>query len=406
MPPKRVTRSNPISNLIPEEDPQEQETLAPEEPEMPGSRTFTLPTRPGTSGSNRTRPQSLAAGQAHNQEYEFVQVNPEDFTERSEPETTTTQATAQETQRHIRRLEIEKQLDEQRRILAQLQEEIRNTPRPEEPRGEKRARSDTSAIVYDRPPPKPAIDTKYQGKGMREFTTFMARMENHFRRHAAYYRTDEHKVTEAVAQLADTPLLKWAQHEKDLTRIATWEDFYEFHLHQINDPVNLLRQAYQKYENARQMSHQSVRDFVTYLSQWENQLKEPYTNYQRKEHLRAKLLPIIRDEAAKYPKEPEDYDAFAGHLQTVEDMLPVRRAELRKARENQRTKGKTRDTSQTDAKDSSQSNNDGSRKRSQRLPYDPDKKCNYCNKVGHSESECFTKKRQEPAKAADESKNS
>jgi len=173
------------------------------------------------------------------------------------------------------------------------------------------------------------MEGKYRGENMREFTTFMTRLEIHFRRYSYYFTTEERKVAEGAAWLSDTLILKWAQHEKETGDETTWQEFYEFLLHLINDPVNLLREAYQRYSDAKQTPEQSVRDFTTYLAQWEAQLPEPYTERQRKEYLRTRVLPEVRREVLKYKEETDSYEGFVAHLQTVEDSLPHRRAAIR-----------------------------------------------------------------------------
>jgi hypothetical protein len=255
----------------------------------------------------------------------------------------------QELEKQHRLLTLRQEIVRKERLLAsiRLDADVTETlPNDPEPVGtsastpdsssrstNKRTRSDTDADTHaNRPPPKRAVENRYQGKNMREFTTFMARMENHFFRYSSYFTTDERKVAEGKGELSDTLLLKWTQHEKEKSgTVCTWKEFYDFLLHLINDPVNLIRQASQIYTDARQKAYQSVRDFATYLSQWEVQLPEPYTEKQRKEHLRTRVLESVRREALKYHTEPDSYDAFVAHLQTVEDSLPARRSEIKNA---------------------------------------------------------------------------
>jgi hypothetical protein len=59
--------------------------------------------------------------------------------------------------------------------------------------------------------------------------------------------------------LKNTFLTKWAQHEEEIT----WQDFHEFLLHLINNRVNFLCEACQRYSDAKQKSEQSVRGFAT-----------------------------------------------------------------------------------------------------------------------------------------------
>ena len=272
-----------------------------------------------------------------------------------------------------------------------------------EPRGEKRPRADTSTSTYDRPPPKADMEGKYRGKNMREFTTFMTRMENHFRRYSYYFTTEERKVAEGAAWLSDALLLKWAQHEKESTGEIPWQEFYEFHLHLINDPVNLLREAYQKHSDARQTTDQSVRDFATYLAQWEVQLPEPYTERQRKEHLRTRVLPEIRKEVLKYKEEPDSYmyEGFLAHLQTVEDSLPHRRTAIRAGHKSQNRK-----PPHHQAQEDSSHNRQSSNSNSYRSHSKSSVQCNYCNRYGHKEHECRTKRRDTEKGKEVKSKNS
>jgi hypothetical protein len=98
------------------------------------------------------------------------------------------------------------------------------------------------------------MEGKYRGGNMREFTTLMTRLEIHFRRYSYFFTTEERKIAEGAAWLSDTSILKWAQHEKETGDETTWQEFYEFLL------VNLLREAYQRYSDAKQTLEQSVRE--------------------------------------------------------------------------------------------------------------------------------------------------
>jgi hypothetical protein len=266
-----------------------------------------------------------------------------------------------------------------------------------EPRGEKRPRADTIISTHDRPPPKADMEGKYRGKNMREFTTFMTRMEIHFRRYSYYFTTEERKVAEGAAWLSDALVLKWAQHEKERGEPISWQEFYEFLLYLINDPVNLLREAYQKYSDAKQTPEQSVRDFATYLAQWEAQLPEPYTERQRKEYLRTRVLPEVRKEVLKYKEEPDSYEGFVAHLQTVEDSLPHRRATIRA--------GQSRKPShyQTQGESNKRQFRNPNPHRSQ---YKPSILCTYCNRYGHAENDCYKKRRHADKGKDVKSKNS
>jgi hypothetical protein len=190
-----------------------------------------------------------------------------------------------------------------------------------------------------------------------------------------------------VSELGDETLRKWMQHKKDIGEDnLTWKGFNDFLLSLINDPVNLAREAMKRYMNAKQKTHQSVRDFAAYIKDWE-QYMEPYTETQRKEHLRAKVLEEVRVESLKYSKEPETYDAYVTHLQSVEDSIPTRRTAIKLGK-----KGKAYD------KPSSQSESSA---RERQIPSRPKTsvKCFYCGITGHKQDECRKKARDDRAKS-------
>ncbi|KAA8646695.1 uncharacterized protein ATNIH1004_005370 [Aspergillus tanneri] len=159
----------------------------------------------------------------------------------------------------------------------------------------------------------PAHVSEYMGKNMQEYQTFIARMETHFERNRYYFTNDTTKVVEGTAHLCATFIRLWRQHEEEVADKPTWEDFRKFLLRQLNDPVNLRRDASQRYHDARQQDHQNVREFAAYLNQWEVQLPEAYTENQRKDHLRTRVKQDLRHEALKYPNEPETYEGYIAH---------------------------------------------------------------------------------------------
>jgi hypothetical protein len=139
------------------------------------------------------------------------------------------------------------------------------------------------------------------------------------------------------------------------------------------------------------------------MAQWEVQLQEPYTENQRKEHLRTRVLTEIRREALKYKEEPESYEAFVAHLQTVENSLPTRMAAIRDPR---------RDSNRRSTRHDTQKSNDNYRSRSRPhsdttgRPRDNNLKyCNYCKRYGHIEPDCRIKKRDTERDRAPKSKN-
>ncbi|KAA8641308.1 uncharacterized protein ATNIH1004_002048 [Aspergillus tanneri] len=156
----------------------------------------------------------------------------------------------------IKRRALQELIDYEKRI----QENRKTAPQPmPEP---------THAL---KPPAPPAHVSEYMGKNMQEYQTFIARMETHFERNRYYFTNDTTKVVEGTAHLCATFIRLWRQHEEEVADKPTWEDFRKFLLRQLNDPVNLRRDASQRYHDARQQDHQNVREFAAYLNQWEVQ---------------------------------------------------------------------------------------------------------------------------------------
>ncbi|KAA8642489.1 retrotransposon-like protein 1 [Aspergillus tanneri] len=156
-----------------------------------------------------------------------------------------------------------------------------------------------------KPPAPPAHVSEYMGKNMQEYR-HLSHAWNHFERNRYYFTNDTTKVVEGTAHLCATFIRLWRQHEEEVADKPTWEDFRKFLLRQLNDPVNLRRDASQRYHDARQQDHQNVREFAAYLNQWEVQLPEAYTENQRKDHLRTRVKQDLRHEALKYAQRTRD----------------------------------------------------------------------------------------------------
>jgi hypothetical protein len=335
----------------------------------------------------------------------------------------------QKTRRQLEiRLKIQKEQAQIKRIERELQDyaegyeslrdsseadlDIVNTDTEGIERGSKRSRADTTQEsvhhpkrneTFSKPPPRVGLESKYRGRHMREYNTFMARMQNHFDQHFQYFTSDRMKIASAVAETHDDILLKWSQHIQETpTENRPWKEFQDFCLHLINDPKMLVRQMMQQYIDTRQTPDQSVRDFASRLKQIEQYL-EPYSEKQRKEHLRAKVLPEIRNEILKYPDEPESYDSYIAHLHAVEESMPTRRNTIRLAQLTRISKSRRdRKDTRSDPRHHTQTTTDESSAKE-----GPKRKnCNYCHRKGHIENDCYIKHRDRRSKPERSTTNS
>ncbi|KAG5304917.1 hypothetical protein I7I50_05158 [Histoplasma capsulatum G186AR] len=151
-----------------------------------------------------------------------------------------------------------------------------------------------------------------------------------------FYRTEDRKINDAKLYLDARVKQKWlnfvAAYEKcDVATPLTFDDMLSHLEMQINDPENRRRMASQRFQDAYQKEWQSIREFSKYLEDWEYYLPA-YTEEQRMDNLRSKVLPEIRKELLQYPQYPQDYDELLRRMQTIEENMPERRRAIRKGK--------------------------------------------------------------------------
>ena len=113
------------------------------------------------------------------------------------------------------------------------------------------------------------------------------------------------------------------------------------------------------------------------------------------------MLEEVRREAKQYPNPPEDYDDFVTYLQMVENGMKERRDAINRY---QRSKAKT-SSKWTQQTSQISNNNKASNQRgsvlkphqSKRPRHHNGKECTYCGKLGHWESEYYTKQQDQQA---------
>ena len=175
------------------------------------------------------------------------------------------------------------ELAKQRR-LESLQSEIRSlkqgrssasrsrsgrsdTPVSSVSRGTKRAAVEMDTVV-ERPrkiirPEKLPI---YHGKTVREHREFIRECKGAFRLTPENFPTDESKIIWARQYLDEDQKKLWVNEEdKNPDYEFTWQEFIDFLLNQIEDPVNRGLDIAQQYTDAYQRQNQTVRQFDNYL---------------------------------------------------------------------------------------------------------------------------------------------
>lgn len=307
--------------------------------------------------------------------------------------------------------ELEKRLDAQTRTMEMplrtsetaAAREPEPTPQPEPSATDPNARA----------PSQKATSDTYQGRSMSELRVFDARLRNQFALHEGYFTNEKRKVGEAVRYLSGTLLLQWDQAE--IPEPRTFNDFYNFLLHQITDPKKLAQEAGILYRTARQRHGQSAREFSTYLKGWEAQLPEQFSESQRREQFRACIRPELRLKLDAFPDTSTTYEGFVSYVQHVEDNTRKTEEEARKLGQGNRGRDVTRGPTRG-SKPSGRENRDNF---SRRQDYDPkprdswtprghkrkgtySEKCYSCQGMGHKSAQCPSAKDRSYSKRTEE----
>ncbi|OJD25198.1 hypothetical protein ACJ73_03429 [Blastomyces percursus] len=146
---------------------------------------------------------------------------------------------------------------------------------------------------------------------------------------------DTRKTAEAAEHLDTNMIIKWRQTKKSFEQSSTWDRFCHWLRLQITDPKSLLRE---------QNQNQSAWDFTSYLQSLEDQLAEPYSVNQRKEHLRTLILPEIRMELMKHAEDTSKmtYEAFVAKVASVENQMQGRSNAFRRGAPSKPANGDSR----------------------------------------------------------------
>ena len=211
--------------------------------------------------------------------------NPPSFN-RTTPSSSTTGATAA----------MERRLEEMQAQLDQVNTELaaRNLEaQAAQVRAGMPIRSAPAVAPPAEPKPKslrPNTLPKYKGQSEGEHIRWFREAGIEILRCPDYFPTEEAKILWAMPSLDGDPQIQWFQHTNEGSELAgtTFEDFKQFLLNLVSDPVNRRLLAYERFESARQLPNQKVSVFKAYLEETESHLPE-FTEAHRANLFLAKL---------------------------------------------------------------------------------------------------------------------
>jgi hypothetical protein len=157
----------------------------------------------------------------------------------------------------------------------------------------------------DERPIQPEKLPKYTGKSVREHRNWVQTAEVAFRLQGASMESDERRILFASQYLDGEPRDAWFARESTMNvDTLTWEEFTQFLLNLIEDPVNRLLSDAQTLQDAYQRPNQTARAFDTFLSNIESRFTEQYTEEQRRMNYFTKLRPELRGALLNYQDLP------------------------------------------------------------------------------------------------------
>jgi hypothetical protein len=162
----------------------------------------------------------------------------------------------------------------------------------------------------------------FEGKGIREYYDFEARLRIAFRLDPAAFVLEDQKIAYTLQYLQPTLRQLWIQREQESDSEALdWIEMMTFLLDQIKSPVNRELQVTILYQKSMQKEGQSVNDFSAYLSTLENQINPPYEQKHLVMHLYSKLRPELRIALSNYTEFPASRRELVERAATLEDNL-------------------------------------------------------------------------------------
>jgi hypothetical protein len=227
--------------------------------------------------------------------------------------------------------------------LRRLEDEVRTMEREIDPGGSTATRTSTPILPsseepYERPArrqrlnddtlpiigrgPKIEKIPTFEGKGIREYYDFDARLRIAFRLDPAAFVLEDQKIAYTLQYLQPTLRQLWIQREQEVdSETLDWSEMMTFLLDQIKSPVNRELQVTILYQKSMQKEGQSVNDFAAYLSTLENQINPPYEQKHLVMHLYSKLRPDLRIALSNYAEFPTTRRELVERAATLEDNL-------------------------------------------------------------------------------------
>lgn len=245
---------------------------------------------------------------------------------------------------------------------------------------------------------KPESVIEYKGKTVKEHRDYVRDVATRIRLVPGAFPTENNKITYAMQFLKGTPKDSWyGFEEKNPNHNYTFQQYCNFLLNLVEDPVNRQLNFAQQFADAKQGEKQTVQNFDTHLQYLEAQLPL-FTEDQRRMNFFTKLRPILRAALTNYQNIPNDRESLVGLAARIElNMKTIdgaktstsdkgkgsKRSRKGEQKDNKEEDSKPKDKSQRKRKDKKKKN--GKKDKGRDLS---EVQCYRCEKMGHYANAC------------------
>jgi hypothetical protein len=244
---------------------------------------------------------------------------------------------------------------------------------------------------------KPKDASTFTGKNTRSHEMWLRDCKQAFRMAPSYFMTEDRKIDWSTQFLSDAAKEVWHRIESNQPTLYTFDQLQLDLLNGCIQPEIRLREANQKYQDAKQLPNQTTQQFARYLASLEDQLGG-FTEGQRTRKLYAGLRQELRERLEIARVTYQNVNDLVAHASSFEHITTNIATNSQRKKPEQ---GENRHQRKTEIRRGQSSSRRGARagSRPQAGATKPDGKsidkssieCFRCHKMGHYANECWSK---------------